>query len=367
MASPLARVKAVLARVRRRSPFVDHVIRMQQHYGTVNGGAQAGAVTYFAFLSFFPIMALAFFVVGYVARVYPSARDNLVRAIQQVLPGIVGNDQGEITIHSIEHAAATVGLIGLAGVVYSGLGWLSGMRSGLEVVFSMPKSEQPNFFFGKLRDLVTLVVIGLTLLVSVGVTGLVVGYSDKVLDLVGLGHQLSWAVHLLGVLVGVAANVLLFFALFRLLARPPLPRRSLWQGALLGAIGFEVLKLASSYLLRATQHQQAFQAFGIALILVVWINYFSRVVMYAAAWAYTSRPARAAREAESRPASPDTVALRERVAVSRAAAPAVPGDPRAAPAETSPSARHRTDPRLAFGAGVAAALGLVSLLRRRRR
>ena len=63
--------------------------------------------------------------------------------------------------------------------------------------------------------------------------------------------------------------------------------------ALLGAVGFEALKLASSYLLKATQNQSALQAFGIALVLLVWINYFSRVVMYAASWAHTSRPARA--------------------------------------------------------------------------
>jgi membrane protein len=340
---------------------------MQQHYGNVNGSAQAGAVTYYAFLSFFPILALAFFVVGYMARVYPSAQDNLVRAIQQVLPGIVGSGSGEITIGSIEQAAATVGLIGLAGVVYSGLGWLSGMRAALEVVFSMPRSEQPNFFVGKLRDLVTLVIIGITLVISVGVTGLVVGYSDKVLDLVDLGHHLSWAVYVLGVLLGVAANVLLFFALFRLLARPLLPRRSLWQGALLGAVGFEMLKLASSYLLTATQNEPAFQAFGIALILVVWINYFSRVVMYAAAWAYTSRPARVARGTESEPESPDSVALRDRVASSRAAVPAVQGGERRPAAGPTTSPRDGTDPRLAFGAGVVAALGLVSVLRRRRR
>jgi membrane protein len=352
MASPLDRAKTVLTRVRRRSPLVDHVIRMQQHYGKVNGSAQAGAVTYFAFLSFFPILALAFFVVGYLARVYPSAQDNLVEAIQQVLPGIVGSDKGEITIRSIEDAAATVGLLGLAGVIYSGLGWLSGMRSALEVVFDLPRSQYPNFLVGKLRDLATLAVIGLTLVLSVGVTGAVVGYSDRLLDLVNLGHQLSWAVHVLGVLVGVAANVLLFFALFRLLAQPPMPRWSLWQGALLGAIGFEVLKLASSYLLTATQNQRAFQVFGIALILVVWINYFSRVVMYAAAWAYTSRPARAAREAGIAHASPAAV---------------VPGGSPAAPAEQKSRPRHRTDPRLAFGAGAAAALGLVSVLRRRRR
>jgi membrane protein len=368
MASPLERARGLLGRARERSPLVDHVVRMQAHYGRVNGSAQAGAVTYFAFLSFFPILALAFFVVGYIARVDAAAQDNLVTAIQQVLPGIVSNDPnatGTITIGSIEHAANTVGLIGLVGVVYAGLGWLSGMRTALEVVFEMPRSEYPNFVIGKLRDLVTLVVIGFTLVLSVGVTGAVVGYSDKLVDWFGMGPQLTWLVGLLGVAVGVAANVLLFYAIFRLLARPVTPRRALWQGALLGALGFEALKLASSYLLETTQRQPAFQAFGIALVLLVWINYFSRVVMYAAAWAHTSRPARAARDAVRTPTPPETLALRARVAV-----PGV-GDPAAttitSTAISGGTAPALPGPGLCFAAGAATALGLVALVRRRRR
>ena len=49
--------------VRQRSPFVDHLVRMVRHYTDVKGNLQAGAVTYFAFLSLFPILALAFFAV----------------------------------------------------------------------------------------------------------------------------------------------------------------------------------------------------------------------------------------------------------------------------------------------------------------
>jgi membrane protein len=69
---------------------------------------------------------------------------------------------------------------------------------------------------------------------------------------------------------------------------------ALWSGALVGAIGFEALKRASTWLLDSTANQPAFQAFGIALILLVWIYYFSRVVMYAAAWAHTADPTPAA-------------------------------------------------------------------------
>ena len=101
----------------------------------------------------------------------------------------------------------------------------------------------------------------------------------------------------LALCLGLAANTLLFFAFFRLLAQPDIPSRSLWSGALLGAVLFEVLKQLSTFLLKATANSDAFQAFGIALILLVWINYFSRVVVLSAAWAHTSPEARAIRDA----------------------------------------------------------------------
>ena len=180
-------------------------------------------------------------------------------------------------------------------------------------------------------------------------SGVVTRFSTEVLDLAGLDHELSWTVEVLAVVVAMAATTLMFFVLFKVLARPRTPDRALWQGALLGSVAFEVLKQLSSFLLAATQRSPAFQAFGIALILLVWINYFSRIVMYAAAWAHTSGTARAARDAE--PAPPLPVVPRPTVETSA----------------TGPAAGSRADPRLAFGAGAATALGLVALARRRRR
>ena len=90
--------------------------------------------------------------------------------------------------------------------------------------------------------------------------------------------------------------------MFRLLAAPDLPKRAMWSGALLGAVGFEILKQVSGLLIRSTQGQPAFQVFGLALILLVWINYFSRVILYAASWAWTHPLAREQRVVE--PAEP---------------------------------------------------------------
>jgi len=168
---------------------------------------------------------------------------------------------------------------------------------------------------------------------------------------VGLGSDLGWLLGIVAVVVGLAANALLFFSFFKVLADPDLPRRALWSGAILGAVGFEILKQVSQLLLQSTANSPAFQAFGIALILVVWINYFARVVIYAASWAYVppaSTPLRPAGPAyvEGPPSPP--LAWRDRLAADR---------------EKESSAARAAVP---FAAGSAAMLALVAVLRRSR-
>jgi membrane protein len=336
--------KQRLEELRRRRPVVDHVLLMQEHYSAVKAGQQAGAVTYFGFLSFFPILALAFAGVGLVSHVFPDARDATVDAIEQVFPGMIGTGDGQISLASIENAAGAAVGIGLLGVAYAGLGWLSSLRDALLVVFELPAYEQPGFVVGKLRDLLTLVTVGIVMLLSVGISGLVGRLSEQILDWMGLGPALQPLLWVLAVLVGLAASTVLFLALFRLLADPHTPRRSLLHGAVLGAIGFEILKQLSGLLLSSTEGQPAFQAFGIALILLVWINYFSRVVLYAAAWAHTSRAARAERVPE-----PQSVQGPQTPSLAPAADPAA-----GRPGWLGP-----------FTGGAAAMLGLIAIVRRR--
>jgi len=339
------RVSGRIQRLRERRPLADHAVRTFQHYGAVKGDVQAGAVTYFGFLSFFPILALGFAVIGYVAEFYPKAQDDLVKAINTVLPRMVGEGSGQISLESIQDSAPGIASIGLLVVLYSGLGWLSSMRDALLVVFELPPTKQPNLVVGKLRDLAALTSIGVILVVSVGIAGVVKGLSEKILDWLGLGADLGWLLTLVAVTVGLLASTVLFWALFKVLAKPDLPGRALWSGALLGAVGFEILKQASTYLMASTKEQPAFQAFGIALILVVWISYFSRVVMYAAAWAHTTYEARTLR-----------AAVQQEHAVRDAAAP--PARPPARSVSEEPAAPA------AFVAGAAAMLGAVALARR---
>lgn len=349
------KVTATIDRVRARWSFVDHLIRMQQHYGEVKGNLQAGAVTYFGFLSFFPILALAFAVVGLASHAFPQAQGTLIKAIDNVLPGMVGNGKGQISLDSIQSAAPGIFSIGVVVVLYSGLGWLSAMRNALLVVFEKPPKEQPNFLVGKLLDLVAMVMLGIVLMVSVAVSGVVTSLSADILGWVHLGDQLQPLLVVIAVVVGLAANALLFYAFFRLLGDPDEPRRALWSGALLGSVGFEVLKQLSQFLLKSTAHKPAFQAFGIALILLVWIYYFSRVVMYAASWAHTDPRVREER-ATAPVAGPEATSDGDR-----------PAGQAGAPAPTRERSGAGGRAALGFLAGALTGSGATMVLRRNRR
>jgi len=348
----LSGVKARIHEVREHRPFIDHVVRMVEHYGNVNGSALAAAVTYFAFLSFFPILALAFAIFGQVTKVYKNAQDTLLDAANSVLPNLIGGEDG-ISLETLQGAAPGIFSVGLLLALYSGLGWLSGMRQALIAVFEEPERDRPGFVAGKIRDVLALLSLGSVLVFSVAVSGVATKVLTPILDLLHLGPVGAVLLVVLAIAVGMAANTVLFFAFFRLLAEPDVPTRSLWSGALLGAIAFEVLKQVSTLLLKSTANSDAFQAFGIALILLVWINYFSRVVVYAAAWAHTSPAARAAREART-------------VAEQTVEGPRIDLAAAASTGTVVPLAAPASSPKAAFAAGAAAMLGVVAVVRRRR-
>jgi len=384
MASLKERVSATVERLREKLPWLDHAVRMLQHYGAVNGNGQAGAVTFFGFLSFFPILALGFFVVGLLAHLYPDIKAQMVSELNSLLPGVIGEGKGKIPLKTIEDYSGRVGLVGLVALLYSGLGWLSGLRQALEVMFVVPRQEQTNFLLGKLRDLGTLALIGLTLLVSVTLSGAVTGFSGFILGWAGIDQTAvvpRILLSLLGHVLAIAASTLLLLTMFKLLiTESHVPRGALVRGAIVGAVGFEVLKLAANLLLAQTKGNPAFQAFGVALILLVWINYFSRLIMYSVAWAYTSPAALEQRTAEARRAPGAALATEHAEestdawsaasgastvatdATSATAGPAPVARPGVPQAGRRPAGGHRADRgahswRAVAGAGVLAMLG----------
>jgi len=280
-------VSAELTAARRRWSWFDHVVRTVQRFGEVKGGRIAAAVTYTGFLAVFPLFALAFAVFGVLLSRYPALMSSAERSLSNDFPGLVGGKHG-LDLNSIAHHAGTVGLLGLLGLIFTGLNWVDALRSAERAVHKR-RQEPNNFVVRRLLDLGMLAGLGGIALASVAITTLSAGMSDRVAGWFGSTPELGgWLVAGSGLVVSLLLDVLLFGYLLIGLPRLGMPWRDTLGAAVLGAIGFELLKQVGTWYVGRTTHNALYGTFAIAIGLLLWVNLVTRLLLYCSAWLATA-------------------------------------------------------------------------------
>jgi membrane protein len=294
-----ARVEAVINAERRRRPWFDHLARAGGRYQRQQGDLLAAGVTYFAFLALFPILLLGASVIGLVLAGDQLLQRELFSAIRDAFPGSVGRQLVRQLAGAID-GAGFIGLIALAGFLYAGLRTMDKLRVGMELIWK-GEVDQPDVLRDNLQDLFALIALGAVGLASLGLTGGVTQATSWVLHLLGLADEpgygvLTWVV---GIALAVAADVVVFLWLLRVVPSVSHPLRRLLRGALFGAAGLEALKLIGGFYLSLISDSVTASAFGGAVGLLVWINLVARFAFFTAAWTATLRSVEAASPAPS--------------------------------------------------------------------
>lgn len=279
------KVSGTVDTVRQRAPWVDHMIRAWGRYQGDHGDRLAASVTYFGFLSFFPLIALAFSVVGFIVVAYPSAHADLVRQINDYLPGL----SSKLNIDAIGNARVATGIIGILLLLLAGLGWINALREAIRTIWHHDLLGG-NFITKKLADVATLIGLGVTMAASVAATGVSSSAMGWFLRAIGLDGSTAANIllRIVGYLLALGVDVALFLYLLTWLPKVSMPFRQVLRGAVLGAIGFEVLKTIGSLLVRGVTHNPVYGTFAVLFGLLIWINYLSRFTLFVAAWTITS-------------------------------------------------------------------------------
>lgn len=281
-----------LLALRVRYPRVDHVARTYTHYNDARGNQLAGGVTYFGALSFFPLLAVSFAVLGYVVAVYPDARADVEQFLRENLPGLVGDGDQQINLEQVTDARTGVGILGVLGLIYTGLGWLDALREALRQIYDLPISPG-SLAARKVADLGMLVVLGLGVLLTLAVSGVATAVTTQVLALVNL-EESTLAIVLLKVLaigLALAADTFLLTIIFARLPGHRLPWRDVMSAAVLGAMLLELLKILGTYLVSKTTDNPVYGTFAVIVGLLVWMNFVCRALLFSASWGVTgARP-----------------------------------------------------------------------------
>ncbi len=320
-------------------------------YGDARGNLLAGGVTYFSFLSIFPALALAFTIFGIVLRDQPQVLGDVKRYLDDALPGFIQDDQGKglipLTVPSAETLSIT-GAVAVAGLLWSGLGWLSAMRDGIRTVFGAEGSPG-NAVLAKLRDLGVMAVFGVGILASAVVTVVANAVARAVADVIGIGGQ-DWLLTLIGILVGALLDGALVALLLRILSGVDLPWHGLRTGAIVGGLGLTAIKVLGTRLIAGTMTNPVYGSIALVVGLLVWLNFIARIILLSAALAATDLDDRRALDPEalSRGAGHK---LREGPALPPGGLDADPSDPHAAARATAAARAAQGLPTLGMRQG----------------
>ncbi|GAB3153523.1 inner membrane protein YhjD [Amycolatopsis sp. NPDC004378] len=279
----------LLPRLRRKYPWLDHLIRANDAFTERYGNHYAAAITYFSVLSVFPLFMVGFAVFGLVVNHDQAIIHNITQSINDSVPeGLRGLVMS--IVNGAVDSGGGIGIFGLLLALYSGIGWMSNLRDALTAQWGQEKQSQP-IVKQTLKDLVALIGLGVALAVSFALTAVGGFVGHSLLKLVGL-EGAGWANFLLRVatiVLGLLANTLVFLWVIARLPRERVALRSAVKGAVVASVGFVVLQQVATVYLASVTKSPAAAIFGPVIGLLVFANLVSRFLLLITAWTATAK------------------------------------------------------------------------------
>ena len=263
---------------------------VQRRYKELNGRELALAVTLSAFLSILPLLLVGIAVFGFFSAA--ASKDLAAEAVKRLSLDRSSDTARLVTeaIRTAETSRKAASLVGLAGLLWTGLGIVRSLQYVWNTAWQVPGRG--------LRDrAIGVVWLGGAALLFAGSFVLSAG-----------AQLLPWYLAPLGILAGLGTGVGLWLWTAHVLPNRRVGWRPLLPGAILGAAGFEILKVAASFVVPrfVASSSDLYGPVGVVFAVLAWLLLFGRLVVYSALvevilWEERYGTVRLAIEAPARP------------------------------------------------------------------
>lgn len=246
----------------RRHPWAGFPIAVIYKFTDDQGPYLAALITYYGFLSLFPLLLLLASALGFVLQGNPELQRQILDSTLSQFP-VIGDQLGEP-----EGLRGSVGAIVAGGLValYGALGVAQALQNAMNVAWSIPRKRRPNAIRARLRSYLLIVlggaaVIATTILSAFG--------SDAGRFGVDLGRLGPFVV----VAVSIGLNVAVFVGAFRICTNSTVALGAIVPGALAATFVWQVLQLfGTAYVASIVQGADStYGVFGFVLGLFAWL------------------------------------------------------------------------------------------------
>lgn len=245
----------------------------------------AAAIALFAYLSVFPLVVLAGWILSVVLENFPDVRHAAEDALTQALTvdGLISSDQ-TIDLNHVVHQMANAGLIGAVLLAITGLGWIDASIEGIRRMYGITRRPR-SWLLLRVEDFLWLLVVGVALLAAIALAVGVRSLGQWVFE------QLDWQGYT-GSAVRTGGSVLSAVLVWLVLAcfyafswrRPTRRWRAVVIGSFLATVGIWLMVDFASIVVGRTLSNPVYGALAVAAAILLLLYFASILVLYFASW-----------------------------------------------------------------------------------
>jgi membrane protein len=240
------------------------------------------ALAYFAIFAIAPVLIIAMAIAGLVYG-REAIEGNIVRAIS----GVVGSSTASFVQQLIQSASqpgegVIAVIVGIAGIFLGSTGLFFQLKDALNTVWEV--APKPGY---RLKDMIRDNALSFTMVLALGVLMLVSLLLTAGVSAVGSlfgsalpGNGTFWRLADFGLSFGLVT--ILFAGIFKFLPDVHIQWSEVWPGAILSALIFTIAQVVLGMIIRLVNLGLAFGAAGALVIILIWVNLVSLILLFGA-------------------------------------------------------------------------------------
>ena len=236
------------------------------------GSYLAALITYYGFLSLFPLLLLLSTVLNFALHGDPALQHRVLTSALGQFPLISEQLKQPGRIHG-----SGVGIVvGVLGTVYGGLGVAQAAQNAMNTIWRVPRNVRPNPIRGRLRSLLLLGIVAVFIAGTTVLSALTSSASE-------FGATVDVGIRVLLLAGSLIINAAVFTVAFRVATAAEVSVRQTLPGATAAAVAWQILQFfGTAYVAHVVKHSTVTNSvFALVLGLIAWIYLEALIVVLA--------------------------------------------------------------------------------------
>jgi len=222
----------------------------------------AALITYYGFLSLFPLLLLLTSILGFVLDGDPELQQQILDSTISQFP-VIGEKLADP-----QGLQGNFGAIVIGGVIalFGAIGVAQAIQNSMNATWSVPRNRRPNPFRARLRSLRLIAIAGLAVVATTILSG--AGSNGG-----AFGADVGRWSTVAAFVVSVVVNLVVFIVTFRIFRPDGIPARAVVPGAVIAATIWQFLQVFGTVFVGTIvkDSSAAYGTFALVLGLLAWI------------------------------------------------------------------------------------------------